>query len=91
MDENRQGQLHVWRAGQHITIETEAIDVGHFIAREHGLRVWDLLIGQAFLDLTTGGWTRRGPGLLPMPVVAMRALPSSWRVKPRHSQSMAIR
>jgi hypothetical protein len=26
VDENRQGQLHVWRAGQHITIETEAID-----------------------------------------------------------------
>jgi hypothetical protein len=51
VDENRQGQLHVWRAGQHITIETEAIDVGHFMAREHGRRVWDLLIGQAFLDL----------------------------------------
>ena len=51
VNENRQGQLHVWQAGQHITIETEAIDVGHFMAREHGRRVWDLLIGQAFLDL----------------------------------------
>jgi hypothetical protein len=51
VDENRQGQLRVWRAGQHITIETEAIDVANFIAREHGRRVWDLLIGQAFLDL----------------------------------------
>jgi hypothetical protein len=51
VDENRQGQLHVWRAEQHITIETEAIDVAHFMAREHGRRAWDLLIGQAFLDL----------------------------------------
>jgi len=41
----------MWRAGQHITIETEVIDVGHFMAREHGRRIWDLLIGQAFLDL----------------------------------------
>jgi hypothetical protein len=51
VDENRQGQLRVWRAEQHITIETEAIDVAHFMAREHGRRAWDLLIGQAFLDL----------------------------------------
>jgi hypothetical protein len=51
VDENGQGQLHVWRAEQHITIETEAIDVANFVAREHGRRVWDLLIGQAFLDL----------------------------------------
>jgi hypothetical protein len=51
VDENSQGQLHMWRAGQHITIETEVIDVGHFMAREHGRRIWDLLIGQAFLDL----------------------------------------
>ena len=41
----------MWWARQHITIETEAIEVGHFMAREHGRRVWDLLIGQAFLDL----------------------------------------
>jgi hypothetical protein len=51
VDENSQGQLHVWRAGQHITIETEVIDVGNFMAREHCRRIWDLLIGQAFLDL----------------------------------------
>jgi hypothetical protein len=51
VDENRQGKLHVRRAEQHITIETEAIDVAHFVAREHGHRAWDLLIGQAFLDL----------------------------------------
>src|SRR5262249_18187054 len=50
-DENRQGQLHVWRAGQHITIENEAIDVWHFMARGHGRRGWDLLIGQAFFGL----------------------------------------
>jgi hypothetical protein len=49
--ENHQGQLHVRRGGHHIAIETEAIDVANFIAREHGRRVWDLLIGQAFLDL----------------------------------------
>src|SRR5271165_3069486 len=49
--ENRQGQLHVSRAGQHITVETEAIDVARFMARERGRRAWDLLIGQAFLDL----------------------------------------
>jgi hypothetical protein len=51
VDENRQGQLHFRRVGQHITIETEAIDVANFIARERGRRVWDMLIGQAFLDL----------------------------------------
>ena len=49
--EGRQGQLHMQRAGQHITVETETIDVARFIAREHGRRRWDLLIGQAFLDL----------------------------------------
>jgi hypothetical protein len=51
VDENRQRQLQLRRARQHIRIETEAIDVARFIAREHGRRVWDLLIGQAFLDL----------------------------------------
>jgi len=51
VDENRQGQLHMRRAGQHITVETEAFDVGRFMDREHGRRAWDLLIGQAFLDL----------------------------------------
>ena len=51
VQENGLGQLHLWRAGQHVTVETEAIDVARFMAREHGLRTWDLLIGQAFLDL----------------------------------------
>jgi predicted O-methyltransferase YrrM len=49
--EDRQGQLHVRRTGQDIRVETEAINVARFIAREHGQRGWDLLIGQAFLDL----------------------------------------
>ena len=49
--ENRRGRLHVRRSGQHITIETEALDVRHLIAREHGKGAWDVLIGQAFLDL----------------------------------------
>jgi predicted O-methyltransferase YrrM len=51
VDENRQRQLQLRRAGKHITIETEAIDVARFAVREHGRRAWDLLIGQAFLDL----------------------------------------
>jgi hypothetical protein len=51
LDENRQGQLRVRRPGRYITVETEAIDVARFMAREHGRRTWDLLIGQAFLDL----------------------------------------
>jgi len=51
VQENGPGQLHLWRAGQHVTVETEAIDVARFMAREHGRRVWDLLIGQGFLDL----------------------------------------
>jgi hypothetical protein len=51
VDEDRRGQLHVRRGGQSITVETEAIDVACFMARELGRRAWDLLIGQAFLDL----------------------------------------
>ena len=51
VQENCDGQLHLQRAGQHITVETEPIDVALFIDREHGQRTWDLLIGQAFLDL----------------------------------------
>jgi hypothetical protein len=47
---NHEEQLILRRAGRHITIETEAIDVAQFRAREHGRRAWDLLIGQAFLD-----------------------------------------
>jgi hypothetical protein len=51
VDESHQGRLRAERPGQHITVETEAIDVARFMAREHGRRAWDLLIGQAFLDL----------------------------------------
>src|SRR5262249_57059194 len=36
VDENRQRQLQLRRAGQHITIETEAIDVARFTVPEHG-------------------------------------------------------
>jgi hypothetical protein len=51
VDKKHQRQLNMQRAGQHITVETEAIDVARFVARERGRRTWDLLIGQAFLDL----------------------------------------
>jgi hypothetical protein len=51
VDEKHQRQLNMQRAGQHITVETEAIDIARFVARERGRRTWDLLIGQAFLDL----------------------------------------
>src|SRR5262249_57537738 len=51
VQENCDGQLHLQRAEQHITVESEAIDAALFIDREHGQRTWDLLIGQAFLDL----------------------------------------
>src|SRR5215470_5114937 len=30
VQENGPGQLHLWRAGQHVTVETEAIDVARF-------------------------------------------------------------
>ena len=48
VDENPQGQLHFRRVGQHISVKTEAIDVAHFMAREHGRRAWGLLIGRPF-------------------------------------------
>jgi hypothetical protein len=51
VNESRERQLNMRRARQHITVETEAIDVARFVAREDGRRTWDLLIGQAFLDL----------------------------------------
>ena len=51
VQENDQGQLRLQRGGQRVTVETEAIDVTRFIAREHRRPAWDLLIGQAFLDL----------------------------------------
>src|SRR5262249_11951086 len=48
--ENSREQIRLQRKGQHIRVETEAIDLFHFIAREQGQRAWDLLIAQAFLD-----------------------------------------
>ena len=51
VNESRERQLNMRRARQHITVETEAIDVARFVAREDRRRTWDLLIGQAFLDL----------------------------------------
>jgi len=51
VQQDSQAQLHVQRPGQDIRVETEAIDVLRFIAREQGQRAWDLLIAQAFLDL----------------------------------------
>src|SRR5437879_12488582 len=51
VDENPQGQLHFRRVGQHITVETEVIDVAHFMARVHGRRARGRVIGQALRDL----------------------------------------
>jgi predicted O-methyltransferase YrrM len=51
VQQGSQAQLHMQRAGQDISVETEAIDLLRFIAREQGQRVWDLLIAQALLDL----------------------------------------
>ena len=51
VNETCQRQLNMRRARQHVTVETEAIDVARFVAREDGRRAWDLVIGQAFLDL----------------------------------------
>ena len=44
-------ELHMQRPGQDIRVETEAIDLLRFVAREQGRRTWDLLIAQALLDL----------------------------------------
>ena len=76
VDENPEGHLHFRRVGQHITVETEAIDVAHFMAREHGRRAWDLLIGQPFLDLID--MLRTLPGLFSL----MR--PAGTAVFPHH-------
>ena len=51
VQQDSQERLHVRRPGQDIRVETEAIDLFHFIAREQGHRAWDLLIAQALLDL----------------------------------------
>ena len=51
VQQDSQAPLHMQRPGQYIRVETEAIDLLRFIAREQGQRTWDLLIAQAFLDL----------------------------------------
>jgi len=40
-----------WRDGRDIVVETEAIDLQHFVERTQGRRAWDLLIAHAVLDL----------------------------------------
>jgi SAM-dependent methyltransferase len=40
-----------WRNGHEIVVETEAIDLQHFVGRTQGRRTWDLLIAHAVLDL----------------------------------------
>ena len=49
--EKNPNQPWLQRRGQNVIVETEAIDLFNFIAREQGQRTWDLLIAQAFLDL----------------------------------------
>jgi hypothetical protein len=39
------------KGDQNICVEFEAIEIGDFVAREKGLRSWDLLVANAFLDL----------------------------------------
>jgi SAM-dependent methyltransferase len=51
VQQDSQAQLYMQRSGQDLSVETEAIDLFRFIAREQGHRVWDLLIAQALLDL----------------------------------------
>jgi hypothetical protein len=51
VQQDRQEQIHMQRPGQDIKVDTEAIDVFRFIAREQGQRTWDLLVAQALLDL----------------------------------------
>ena len=51
VQQDSQAQLHMQRPGQDIRVETEAIDVLRFVAREQGQRAWGLLMAQALLDL----------------------------------------
>jgi SAM-dependent methyltransferase len=44
-------QQRFWRNGHDIVVETEAIDLEHFVGRIQGRRAWDLLIAHAVLDL----------------------------------------
>ena len=47
---------------QTVTVDFEAIDLFHFLAREQGRRTWDLILAHAFLDLVDLGAAL--PGLL---------------------------
>ena len=51
VQQDSHAQLHLQRPGQDIRVETEAIDLWRFVAREQGQRTWDLLMAQALLDL----------------------------------------
>jgi hypothetical protein len=51
VQQDSQAQLHLQQPGQDIRVETEAIDLVRFVAREQGQRTWDLLMAQALLDL----------------------------------------
>jgi predicted O-methyltransferase YrrM len=51
VQQDSQAQIHMQRPGQDIMVNTEAIDLVRFVAREQGQRTWDLLIAQALLDL----------------------------------------
>jgi SAM-dependent methyltransferase len=48
---NSDGSLVLAGEGLQVTLQMEAIDVFDFIARQPGVRAWDLLIAHAFLDL----------------------------------------
>ena len=49
--EKSHSQARLRRRGQSVVVQTEAIDLFNFIAREQGQGTWDLLIAHAFLDL----------------------------------------
>src|SRR4029453_5870925 len=51
VQQDSQAQIHMQRPGQDIMVNTEAIDLVRFVAREQSQRTWDLLIAQALLDL----------------------------------------
>lgn len=44
-------KMFLRKGDQNICVEFEAIEIGDFVAREKGLRSWDLLVANAFLDL----------------------------------------
>lgn len=50
-DVQNSGKLIFQRPGQHVVVDTEAIDLWQFMQRERGHRMWNLLMAHAFLDL----------------------------------------